>query len=383
MNMSKILKYFLVNFPELAEDMQKCNHHVDISSPNSYHIGEDILAHTLLVAKMSTINSNNRINNISALLHDLGKPLSSQIHKKDSLKKTFYGHEGLSFYLAIEVLNKMMSDDIITRNEMKQILTIISLHGSLFDRIKDGEMYKPDKIFDMFDDVDTFSYFVNQVKNDYQGRFYESEDKVDVSNKLGISLFTKEQFMGRLFIRNKKPHIKKDRTINVLVGISNVGKSTYLEKQNLENTIVISRDSVLMNYAKDNNIIGTRIKSTNCDKGYFIVANYNQVWNILTDKQQKEIDSLLQKSFQLAVKDNKNIIIDMTNVSIKSRRKWLGNVKPNYEKIAILFVTSYNEVIRRNNMRLGKKIPYYVIKNKASGFNIPTYAEVDTIEWVF
>lgn len=135
--------------------------------------------------------------------------------------------------------------------------------------------------------------------------------------------------------------------------------------------VVTSRDAELMNYAKDNGIEG----------------NYSDVWKYLEENDlQKEVDKLVQNKFQDAVRARKDIVIDMTNMSVKSRRKWLNTVPKMYSKKAIVFATPYKEVYARNEKRFqetGKNIPNFVIKNMMKGFMMPDYSACDTIEWVF
>ena len=81
-----------------------------------------------------------------------------------------------------------------------------------------------------------------------------------------------------------------------------------------------------------------------------------------------------------------DIIVDMTNVSRKSRRKWLNTVPKYYKKKAVVFATEYDEIYARNEKRFqetGKNIPDFVISNMMKGFMIPDYSEADIIEWVF
>jgi len=224
------------------------------------------------------------------------------------------------------------------------------------------------------DEIKNFNSFVTQVFCDSTGRFFVSKDgRKNNAFNLGKKIFTEDQFIDYLIDRiNKEPEknqIIKDKTITLLVGVPASGKSTWLD-ENLKSEVVVSRDNTLMDYASTNNISG----------------DYSEVWKQLTDDDQKQIDKILQETFQKAVKERKDIIIDMTNVSRKSRRKWINTVPKDYNKKAVVFATEYDEIYARNEKRFqetGKNIPDFVISNMMKGFMIPTFDEFNEIDWVF
>jgi tRNA uridine 5-carbamoylmethylation protein Kti12 len=80
------------------------------------------------------------------------------------------------------------------------------------------------------------------------------------------------------------------------------------------------------------------------------------------------------------MKNRENIIVDMTNVSKKSRKKFLGQI-PNkeYHKKAIVFITGLDEISKRNANRPNKYIPDEVYLKMMTGFSYPTYDEFDEI----
>ena len=70
-------------------------------------------------------------------------------NKKRDFHTHMRGHEGLSFYLSIEPLKELKDLGVINQREVEQCLTIIAMHGTLFDSIDDeGNMRKPEKVFD-------------------------------------------------------------------------------------------------------------------------------------------------------------------------------------------------------------------------------------------
>jgi predicted kinase len=155
-------------------------------------------------------------------------------------------------------------------------------------------------------------------------------------------------------------------TITVLVGPPGIGKDTWLSTQ-YYNGVVISRDQILVDYV-EKNVPG---------------LDYSTAWRTLSESDQKEIDRLLQEQFTKSLKSGIDIIVNMTNMSKKSRRKWLLNVPSTYKKRIVCFITSLENVLDRNSKRIGKQIPPFVIEQMVKGFMIPTKDEADTIDFIF
>jgi len=450
--MNELICWFMVENTDLCDKMQNSRHAVTTNEPNPYHTGDNsIWTHTMMVCQRAEIDECNKIVLLAALLHDLGKPMAREeipfeakkpVHsesnelrneglhdgKTSGLQKVvppsgkkvhMRGHEGLSFYLAVKVLNSLKEMGVVNEHEMIEVLSIISMHGTLFDSIdKDGNMRKPEKVFAKFPlnerGMEFFKNFVQQVKNDSLGRFFVSKDgRKNQATYLGTEIFTASQF-AIYCMEHGYPNLRKRPTnanITVLIGPPAVGKTTWREANVGPDDVVVSRDDIMEQYAVENSIIGTEVDCHVCKgdgfntvisfnagpvdhdcynckaTGKSKVKNYSELWKYLEDNNlHKEIDVILQTTFKEAVKANKNVVIDMTNMSRKTRRKWLANVPKNYSKTAVVFAVDYEEILKRSNNRnkeTGKYISPLVIKQLAKGFMVPTYDEVDKIEWIF
>ncbi len=409
---NELVHFFQVEFPALATSMKESNHNSVADEPNPFHIEDTVWAHTMMVCLRAENDNSNKIVNICALLHDIGKPEArdvipfeakkpvhsesnelrndgkddgkpsglNRVVPKSGLKSHFRGHEGLSFYRAIEVVNKLKDLGVLTYDEKKQILTIISLHGTLFDSIDaEGEMRKPFRVFDRFQKneagLQLFQDYVSQVKNDSTGRFFTSKDgRKSNAYRLGKEIFSAGQFGSYCMEKgypNDLPVLDDSNPwITVLVGVPACGKSTWREENLDEDDVVISRDDIMLQYAKEIGFEG----------------NYSETWKYLEDNDlHKAVDALERDKYNKAVQDRKYIIIDRTNMSRKSRRKWISQIK-NYNKRAVVFATDYNEIYSRNKKRFeetGKNISPKIIGSMMRQFMVPTYDEVDLIEWVF
>jgi predicted kinase len=123
----------------------------------------------------------------------------------------------------------------------------------------------------------------------------------------------------------------------VLVGPPACGKSTWTNK-NYKDAFIISRDSIVEDVAKELGLVYNDLfKSTDIAK----------TGNEMIYKRFKE-------RCRLAITSGLDIVVDMTNMNIKSRKQAL-DILPNtedYNKIAVIFdFTNKNEILKRNAKR--------------------------------
>jgi predicted kinase len=98
-------------------------------------------------------------------------------------------------------------------------------------------------------------------------------------------------------------------------------------------------------------------------------TDYAEAWKIAN---HKAIDAILLQSIIDAAKNNENVIIDMTNLSAKTRKHRLSFFKNNYYKIAVVLTPPiYEELLERNkkrNIEENKYIPEKVIFDMFNNF---------------
>ncbi len=137
----------------------------------------------------------------------------------------------------------------------------------------------------------------------------------------------------------------------LLIGHPLVGKSTWV-KNNYPNTKVISRDDIVLEvYGSD---------------------DYNMAFDYV---DQKEVDKILTQRLIESGLQSDDIIIDMTHMSSKRRRKNLLKF-PNHTKVGIVFehLTDEDEITKRNQIRLyteKKSIPLSVIIDMIKNYQEP------------
>lgn len=143
----------------------------------------------------------------------------------------------------------------------------------------------------------------------------------------------------------------------MLSGIPTSGKSTYvsrlLEKPEFNNAIVLSTDNYIQKIAEQQN------------------STYDEVF----DKTIKDANKQLNLDLSEAIKNNRSIIHDQTNLTIKSRAKKLKKIPDSYKKICVYSVIDLEEATKRNKTRPGKVIPLRVLMMMLDDFEIPTVDE--------
>lgn len=150
------------------------------------------------------------------------------------------------------------------------------------------------------------------------------------------------------------------KDIYILIGLPGVGKTTWVEKEFQGSCHVISSDNILEAIAQG------------------LGDTYDGVFS----KFIKVADKMMWQDFDRAIyDDNHPIIVDRTNMSIKSRRRIFERLKSfkvnhGYNVHAVVFPKPEDsEYERRLNSRPGKTIPRNVINSMTESFQMPTESE--------
>lgn len=140
----------------------------------------------------------------------------------------------------------------------------------------------------------------------------------------------------------------------VLVGPPGIGKSTYIAQKAPKNAIIISRDDIAEMVGKENGftydelfIVPDDKASPELEAKFGKVVPGNKYNPYLYEKlmiANNKINDLLAQKFNAAVRSNRNIIVDMTNMNKNSRRNALSKVENNYFKKAVVFTMQPNDL---------------------------------------
>lgn len=353
-NVHNLVKWFQIKYPGLVKTMMEASHHYTqkdadpingspniIIEPNPYHLEGSIFTHTMMVVLQASQSkykdTNETVYNqilICALLHDIGKPMARR-ENHEKKRVNFYSHEPLSAFLAIDIL-RAIEDDFKIIVDKRVILEAIAMHTDVFklskEKLEDRLVSNP-----ILSDV-----LMALSTADHSGRFYDMGDRITEG-----------------LVKKHKDYESKPHSLIMNIGLPCAGKSTSSKKNDYQ---LLSRDQIVLDLAKE--------------KG---IENYNEAFEVV---DQKEVDRLLDLRAREIVKSNSDVLIDMTNMGRKSRRKRMA-LFGKYHKTAHVYMTSILNIEQRNKLREGKTIPPHVIEKMVMSFYPPMYDEFDEIHWIF
>lgn len=138
-----------------------------------------------------------------------------------------------------------------------------------------------------------------------------------------------------------------------LVGIPTSGKSTFSNNPDYKDYVRVSSDDILQEIAKERK------------------QSYNTVFKGNIRFAQIAMMKVLQK----AIKENKSIIWDQTNLTKKQRKEKLSQIPPHYKRTAVYFIVDLKTALTRNTQRPGKVIPPEVLERMIKEYELPTIEE--------
>ena len=145
-------------------------------------------------------------------------------------------------------------------------------------------------------------------------------------------------------------------SMSMLVGLPGSGKSYHAERLVNTGFSLHSSDAILEDIAKDAGL------------------TYNDVFK----DNIKIADQLFWQELQKAIDNNENIIVDRTNLTVKSRSRIIEMAKDKYTITAKVFETPFHDGKKWKEFlaaREGKIIPSNVIGSMMFNYECPTLDE--------
>jgi len=328
---------------------------------NKYHLEGDTYTHSIIVAGQ-IINDSLLYNDIDfvkliivALMHDSGKPIAYFLNNK----RHYDGHAGISVFKTIDFLKNIINK---LENEFSIILSVQDILDILY--------------IVNYHDI----YWKNRVNYlEYDERYYKYIKEFSKYDHFGRITFNKKTFtFPEIEFKTKNKNMifnNFDRTLYILIGPPASGKDTYLNMQKISKEIIVSRDDILMEYAKEK----------------YNITKYNDAFKTLTIEEHREIDKMLIDKFYTLLNNHNisEIYVNLTNMSIKSRRRWLSGIskkKHNIKIQYIVFLNSFNTLFERNSYRRDKYISSNIIMQFMQRFELPLFSEHELlydIQYIF
>jgi len=344
MEMTELISWFQLEYPEIVKSMKKCNHHGE--SLNPYHLESDVWTHTMMVCKQAE-NASYEVR-IAALLHDIGKPLTRKVNPKNE-NVSFYNHDSVGAFHALSILKRPELD--LSKNEQVRIFQTIALHTQIYKLTHEQ--------LAAIGDFKLIKNLIELGNADHSGRFHTKGD---------AEIPTMVDILGE-YEKPRGEEVNLEKQVIILCGLPASGKSTYAGHDIFEEYVKKDNDSA---YCISRDII---LESNTAGE------DYNEKWK---NADQNEVNNLLQKSFNKVKEHNfKKVLVDMTHVSKKSRIKSLSHFDNSYWKKCVVFLTDLDEIKLRNSQRCGKIIGEEVYDRMMKSFYLPTLGEgFDEIEYI-
>ena len=123
-----------------------------------------------MVCKIAELKGYNRVVQVAALLHDIGKLKSRKINPKNK-HVNFFGHEKISAEMAQPLVADLIDRKMLTRDEADEVLEIIRLHTEFYKNQEKIKEYLPPHIFKSLRELNDC---------DYLGRFLDSKRQLEI-----------------------------------------------------------------------------------------------------------------------------------------------------------------------------------------------------------
>ena len=144
-------------------------------------------------------------------------------------------------------------------------------------------------------------------------------------------------------------------TCYILIGSAASGKTTWASNHKRPDDAQVSLDIYRIAFYKSMHPAEDDVK-------------YDSAWTYCCS-HGKEFDDYVKAeaklAFTLAAKNNNNVYVDNTNLTAKSRKRWVDLAKKhNFKIIAVEFRNTLQRVLERNANRQDKFIPENVVKDQ-------------------
>jgi len=335
-----LVTWFVKNYPENYNLMNKTFHEFSTDNMSPWHGEGSVWTHTMMVMTyIEYLNINQFDKDIlltTGLLHDIGKPYAIEFIPSNGDKPDRYmfrGHEGISTFHAIKILKHLECDFPDTYKDIiNDILNVISLHGVSLE--------------------ETTTSRYNSMILSLRKQFMEADKAGAIRMNSGEK---SEHYPPRKFLRLPK---SLNKEVVIMCGLPCSGKSTYIA-ENFSDYSIISRDEEIMRFYQLHNEI----------------SDYNTSYNWVHNNE--DTLELFNKSFNdiiRSVSKHDKVVVDMTMLSLSSRRSMLSNFNQHTRKVVVM-MTPLDELYRRNNQRDGKYIPEHVLSRMMTQFVMPVESE--------
>lgn len=322
-------------------------------------------------------NDTRKLTQLAILFHDVGKPPCEVKKESDSrgVYKSYAQHELRSARIFEDYA---CSNDLgLSVIEIRQIKWMIENHIPYGRGAKKMTEFRIDMTYALLGNIGIFR---DLLLSDAAGRISDTP-KIDMviewCNKELYEEYPIRTFdnLGRdeQFSLTARPGSKYGtyKKAYVLVGASGSGKSTYVQQFDNIHTYIFNLDTLRIEYYLDWNVK---------DEGIEFGELYSNAFRYCCDND-KAFDKFVLKRFLDYVRNGFDIVIDNTNLTIKSRRRWITLLRDNgYYIIGVEFLSSLSILKSRLDERSDRTMDFKIVEFQYNKTNSLRYGiEIDEI----
>ena len=289
---------------------------------------------------------------LAVLFHDIGKGATTTLGDDGCYHN--YNHANVGEKITREYLwdlGYFKREQIcrLVRNHMKPIEILGKDHWfeKIFELAKECGGLRDLSLLKMFD----LQGSVPTVEGAVEKNFYEMNKFIKTAKSLGI--YTNTVAIGPSTNLNRWISDDKKLDVYVLIGLPGAGKSTWVENNKIENSVVISRDLI-------------RAELGYCEDDEKFIG---------TTEQEKIVTDVFNKKMIEGASQGKTLILDNMN----NRREYRDGYKKLLKDYDINWRYVYCEAptLDVNIYRRQGQIPCTAFTNMIAHFDMPHYSEYD------
>lgn len=373
---SKFLTYYFneLRYSTLFQNMQ------NTVEDSPYHREKNVLVHTdMVVAQYLSLTGtqwtkSTMIGAFACAFHDVGKPDAEEevLHREtNTIYRRYGGHEILSARLwetyACDNYDFLIEQFDFSPVDIYAVGWIIQYHLPYSTK-------KPEKLEKLYKTVYSITscrVFSNCLIADCNGRISDDHDiKKDKVNEW-ITEFTTDMYTSDTYIDDVTGHESSSEELQksmfVMIGASGSGKTTHVNKL-LEQykANVFSLDEFRLRQYSPN--------TADVDFNYKTSFEQSTLDKDFSNSSFADfLDKLSDDSYDA-------LIVDNTNCSAKSRRRYLVEAnKRNIKTYGVIHLNSLNTLLNRQQTRSDKTVPSDAVIRQYNATSYPSLGEFDEI----
>jgi predicted kinase len=346
-----------------------------------WHREESVAIHTEMVcyefeemaAKLTMSHDTFIITYLSLLFHDTGKPPCKVVKFKPERGhyNAFHGHEMQSARLWEDyfVSNHKLFKDWLTVEDAYKVMWMIENHlpYDVMHNDKKMDYLRTAMAGNLGDSWQGFGY---HLLSDTYGRISDDAKEKRAKTELFVDMMNSANVAEPRFTEGDAP------TVSLLVGASGSGKSSSVGVMTIAGFKHYSFDDIRIELAKKKiPEIMAKAKSP--------ADEYHKAWTYC-DTHRSEFGHYADVEYIKLIKNYDSIVVDNTNVSRKSRTKFIVEAKKRgYNVEAVMFPVAKEQILSRQHSRTDKNVPDDAVLRQYNFISIPWVGvEVDSLRIV-